>query len=242
MLNIKMKVVGNVAVASEVYRMDLVGDVPQLVPGSFVELSVPGFYLRRPFSVCESSEGHLTLIYKVVGKGTTAMRDFPLGMEVDVIVGLGNGFDVARASHRALLIGGGLGVAPLYQLAIALKQRGIDTVLCAGFNGAEDVFLQEEFAALCSEVRYATMDGSYGAKGFVTEQLSGIEYDTFYSCGPLPMLKSVQGATRTGGQLSLEARMGCGYGVCMGCSIQTVSGPKRVCKEGPVFEKEEVLW
>ena len=182
------------------------------------------------------------MIYKVIGRGTAAMMKFPLGKELDVIVGLGNGFDVSRAKHRALLIGGGLGVAPLYQLAISLKQRGIECILCAGFNGVGDIFLKDEFSAICSEVRYATMDGSYGLKGFVTEQLADIEYDTFYACGPLPMLKSVQGVTRNSGQLSLEARMGCGYGVCMGCSIQTVSGAKRVCKEGPVFEKEEVLW
>lgn len=242
MLNIKMKVVENVAVANGVYRMNLVGGAPQLVPGSFVELSVPGFYLRRPFSVAASSEGQLMLIYKVVGKGTAAMKDFPVGMELDVIVGLGNGFDVARARRSALLIGGGLGVAPLYQLAISLKNRGIDSTLCAGFNSANDIFLKQEFADICTEVRYATMDGSCGKKGLVTEQLSDIEYDTFYSCGPLPMLKAVQAATHTPGQLSLEARMGCGYGVCMGCTIPTVSGPKRVCKEGPVFEKEELVW
>ena len=201
-----------------------------------------GFKLRRPFSVSASDNGLLTLIYKVVGHGTDLMSRFPAGTEVEVIVGLGNGFRTDRTHDAALLIGGGLGVAPLYQLARVLRKQGVTCTVVAGFNRADDIFLEEEFKALGCEVRYVTMDGSHGRKGLVTEHLEGISYDYFYSCGPLPMLKAVQKVLATNGDLSLEARMGCGYGACMGCTIQTTHGPKRVCKEGPVFDKEEVIW
>lgn len=237
-----LKVTQNQRIASDVYRMVLAGDVPELAAGSFVELTVPGCYLRRPFSVSASDKGTLTLIYKVVGRGTDLMSRFPVGTEVETIAGLGQGFHVERSSHAALLVGGGLGVAPLYQLARVLRKQGVACSVVAGFNRADDCFLEDEFTALGCEVRYVTMDGSHGCKGLVTEHLEGLSYDYFYSCGPLPMLKAVQKVLATNGDLSLEARMGCGYGACMGCTIQTVNGPKRVCKEGPVFEKEEVIW
>lgn len=237
-----LKVTQNQRIASDVYRMVLAGDVPELAAGSFVELSVPNCYLRRPFSVCASDKGTLTLIYKVVGRGTDLMSRFPVGTEVETIAGLGQGFHVERSSHAALLVGGGLGVAPLYQLARVLRKQGVTCTVVAGFNRAEDAFLEAEFEALSCEVRYVTMDGSHGRKGLVTDHLADIAHDYFYSCGPLPMLKALQTALTSAGDLSLEARMGCGYGACMGCTIQTVNGPKRVCKEGPVFEKEEVIW
>lgn len=236
------EVVSNKKVAQDVFRMDLRGEVAPLRPGTFVEVSVPGCYLRRPFSVADASEGAFSLVYKVVGKGTAEMSVMGQGSELDILVGLGNGFDVERVSRTALLLGGGLGVAPLYYLAKMLKKKDIHTVLCAGFNTAADIFLRDEYEKICGEVRYATMDGSCGAKGYVTERLSDIEYDFVYACGPLPMLKVVRDVVGTPAQLSLEARMGCGFGVCMGCAIETTAGPKRVCKDGPVFEKEELLW
>lgn len=236
------EVVSNKKVAQGVFRMDVCGAVGALRPGSFVEVAVPGCYLRRPFSVADASDGAFSLIYKVVGKGTAAMSAMGKGSALDILTGLGNGFDVGKVQKRALLIGGGLGVAPLYYLSKILKNKDIHTVLCAGFNTAADIFLRDEYEKNCDEVRYATIDGSCGARGFVTEQLADIECDCFYACGPVPMLKAVSGMVGAPGQLSLEARMGCGFGVCMGCTIETTAGPKRVCKEGPVFEKEELVW
>ena len=237
-----LRVASNKPIAADVWRMELEGDVPQLAAGSFVELTVPGYYLRRPFSVCASSPGKLTLVYKVVGKGTTQMAQWTPDMQTDVLTGLGNGFDCSAPGKRFLLIGGGLGVAPLYQLARTLHDRGGTTILAAGFQSEKDIFLKEEFSTICESVYYATADGSCGQKGLVTELLADLSYDYFYACGPIPMLRAVQAAASTNGQLSLEARMGCGFGICMGCSIQTTNGPKRVCKEGPVFGKEELIW
>lgn len=232
----------NQRLAEQIFVMELSGDVGTLPPGSFVELAIPGLYLRRPFSVSRSENGSVTIIYKLVGKGTETMSHFPVGHPVDVLCGLGNGFDVTKARKKALLIGGGVGTAPLYQLSILLKEQKIETVACLGFNTLSEIFLQKELEENCKEVRVTTLDGTYGEKGFVTTQLTDIEYDYFYACGPLPMLKAVCELLPTQGQLSLEARMGCGYGVCMGCTIPTQLGPKRVCKEGPVFEKEELIW
>lgn len=237
-----LSVASNTPIAADVWRMELLGDIPQLASGSFVELSVPGYFLRRPFSVCASSQNHLTLIYKIVGKGTAQMAQWNTGHQTDVLVGLGNGFDCSSPGKRFLLVGGGLGVAPLYQLARTLHDRGAIAVLAAGFQSGKDIFLKEEFSKICESINYATADGSVGQKGLVTELLPALQYDYFYACGPLPMLRAVQAATYTDGQLSLEARMGCGFGICMGCSVQTVNGPKRVCKEGPVFGKEELVW
>ena len=236
------KIIENRQIASDVYWMSLEGACPVLPAGTFVEIQVPDCYLRRPFSVAASDEGRFAVIYKVVGKGTDLMSRFPVGQQVEVLVNLGNGFDLNCLPKRALLAGGGLGVAPLYQLARVLKNSGVPMILAAGFNTGEDVFLQDEFATLCDEVHYATMDGSLGHQGFVTELFSSMDFDYYYACGPLPMLKAVHGSIVANGQLSLEARMGCGFGICMGCTIETVAGPKRVCKEGPVFRKEELPW
>lgn len=232
----------NFPVAADVWRMTLVGATPALASGSFVEVALPNCYLRRPFSVCASEKNSFTIIYKVVGKGTEIMTHFAEGHDVDVITGLGNGFDESRVRRKALLVGGGLGVAPLYQLALNLRSRGVKCVFVGGFNSEKDIFLRNEFETICDEARYATMDGSFGHQGLVTELISDVDYDYFYSCGPLPMLKALSKVALTSGQLSLEARMGCGYGVCMGCSIETAQGPQRVCKEGPVFDKEVLLW
>ena len=232
----------NQPVASAVWRMVLQGDVPALRAGSFVEVAVPGCYLRRPFSVSTASVGTFSIIYKIVGKGTDLMTHFAPGQSVDVLVGLGNGFDAARAHGRALIVGGGLGVAPLCQLAKDLHALRVPTTFVGGFNTAADIFCEEEFRILCDESLVYTLDGSAGRKGLVTACFDELDFDYFFACGPLPMLKAVAAATPKPGQLSLEARMGCGYGVCMGCSIETNSGPMRVCKEGPVFEKEVLPW
>lgn len=238
----RFRITENSLAAARTYRMTLQGDVMELPAGSFVEVAVPDCYLRRPISVCASRPGEFTLLYKVVGKGTATMAQLTPGQEVDVITGLGNGFDLSVVQARALLLGGGIGTAPLYQLAVQLKERGIATTLIAGFGTREEIFWEEEFTQICDKALFATLDGSSGHKGLVTEFIAGEQYDHFFACGPMPMLKAVSEQVACEGQLSLEARMGCGFGICMGCSIETHSGPKRVCKEGPVFRKEELIW
>ena len=232
----------NERVAAKIFRMDLTGDIPQLVAGSFVEVSLNGLYLRRPISVCESVPGKVTLVYKVVGKGTNQMAELPKGTVLSCLLELGNGFSYPAGCKKALLIGGGIGTAPLYQLAVELRKRNIGTTLIAGFASESEIFYQKEFEKVCDRVLYATMDGTLGHKGLVTELLDGCAYDYFYACGPTPMLKAVTAAVATDGELSLEERMGCGFGICMGCSLMTNHGPKRVCKDGPVFRKEELVW
>ena len=221
-------------------------DLP-IRPGQFVEIAVPGQYLRRPISVCDYADGVLTIIYKVVGVGTDAMSRWQAGQQVDLLVGLGNGYDLACAGERPLLIGGGVGVPPLYMLARALREQGKSVRVILGFNTKDEVFYEEEFRALGCEVEVTTADGSHGTKGFVTEarmeqgiksqepRLNGLCSTYYYACGPLPMLKAVMKHWGDGGEVSMEERMGCGFGACMGCSIQTKEGPKRVCKDGPVF-------
>ena len=228
-----------------VYEMTLKGDTSAITrPGQFVELSLEGYFLRRPISVCNYEEGTLTLIYKVVGKGTAQMATLAAGTQIDTLTGLGNGFDTSVKHNHALLVGGGVGVPPLYRLARNLIAEGKKVSVVLGFNTAAEIFYREQFEALGAEVVVATADGSVGVKGFVTDAIaqSGIDADYFFSCGPLPMLRALTNALSIPGQISLEERMGCGFGICMGCSIQTVSGAKRVCKEGPVFRKEEILW
>ena len=225
--------------------MRLKGDTSAITrPGQFVELSIEGLFLRRPISVCNYDEGELTLVYKVVGKGTAEMAAMQVGRKVDVLTGLGNGFNADAECQRALLVGGGVGVPPLYRLARELLAKGREVTVVLGFNTAAELFYEEEFKALGVNLVVATVDGSKGVKGFVTDAIreSGVAFDYFYSCGPLPMLKALSQSVATDGELSLEERMGCGFGICMGCSIQTASGAKRVCKEGPVFKKEEILW
>ena len=240
-----LEIVENRPLTESVYQMTLKGDTSAIShPGQFVELSLEGFFLRRPISVCNYDEGTLTLIYKVVGKGTAQMANLPQGTKLSALTGLGNGFNDSVECSSALLVGGGVGVPPLYRLARNLIAQGKSVTVVLGFNTASEIFYQSEFEALGAKVIIATADGSAGCKGFVTDAIAqnNIEAEYFYSCGPLPMLRALTTALDIPGEISLEERMGCGFGICMGCSIQTASGPKRVCKEGPVFKKEEILW
>ena len=242
MKQVELKVLENAPVARDVFRMRLEGDVSAVrQPGQFVNLSLPGRFLRRPISVCDREEDRITLIYKAVGEGTAQMSRMAPGETVDVLTGLGNGYDLTRAGEHPLLLGGGVGVPPLYWLAKELRRQGKPVTAVLGFNGAEDVFGEEAFAALGCETRVATVDGSYGIKGFVTDAMPE-EYSYFYTCGPEPMLRAVWRRTETDGEFSFEERMGCGFGACMGCSCKTLTGAKRICREGPVLRKEEILW
>ena len=231
----------NTALTATVYKMVLTGDTDGIVTGQFVNILLDGLYLRRPISVCDCQGDTLTLIYKVVGKGTAQMAAMTAGQTLDVLTGLGNGYDVAKAGDKPLLIGGGVGVPPLYMLARLLREQGKAVSVILGFNTADEVFCEQEFAALGCDVTVTTADGTYGVKGFVTAALPE-EYSYFYTCGPEPMLKAVYKATNTSGQFSFEERMGCGFGACMGCSCKVITGYKRICKDGPVLEKEEILW
>jgi len=232
----------NIPLARSVYRMTLEArDLEQLSPGSFVNIRLQGLFLRRPISVYDSEPGRLTLIYKTVGRGTEQMASLPAGETLDVLTGLGNGYDLSPAGRRPLLLGGGVGVPPLYLLAKQLCARGARVTAVLGFNTAEEVFGEEAFRALGCAVTVTTADGSYGTKGFVTDAVPA-DYSYFYTCGPEPMLRAVYRATKTSGQFSFEERMGCGFGACMGCTCKTVTGSKRICREGPVLEKEELLW
>ena len=232
----------NIALTSTVYKMVLAGDTSAITgPGQFVNILLDGFYLRRPISVNDSIPGELTIIYKVVGKGTEVMAKMVAGQTLDVLTGLGNGYDLSTAGDRPLLIGGGVGVPPLYMLAKELRAKRLDVTVILGFNTKDEVFGEEDFKALGCDTYVTTVDGSYGVKGFVTNALPE-NYTYFYTCGPEPMLKAVYKATTTDGQFSFEERMGCGFGACMGCSCKTVTGNKRICKEGPVLVKEDILW
>ena len=232
----------NTPLTQTVYQMVLGGDTEAITaPGQFVNIKLDGLYLRRPISVCDCNDGELTLVYKVVGKGTEQMSRMPAGAKLDVLTGLGNGYDTAMAGGQALLLGGGVGVPPLYMLAKTLIAQGKTVSVVLGFNTADEVFYEQEFKALGASVTVTTVDGSYGVKGFVTDALPD-NYDYFFTCGPEPMLKAVYKSTATDGQFSFEERMGCGFGACMGCSCKTVTGYKRICKDGPVLKKEEILW
>lgn len=234
----------NKKIARGTYEMKLLGDTSALRrPGQFINIKLDGFYLRRPLSVCDYDGRGITVIYKVVGDGTEYMSKLDAHQRLDVLSGLGNGYDISKSGDAPLLIGGGAGVPPLYLLAKRLIKDGVDMKVIIGFNSAEEVFYENEFASLGAKVTVTTADGSYGAKGFVTDALPPCgSYSYFYACGPEPMLKAVCLACDTGGQLSFEERMGCGFGACMGCSCETKYGGKRICKEGPVLEKEEIIW
>lgn len=232
----------NDPITDNVYKMVLYappGQPPR--PGQFVNVAVEGCYLRRPVSVCDGDAEHLTLIYKEVGYGTMLMSCLGREEYVDILTGLGNGYDTSLSGDRPLLIGGGVGVPPLYLLAKTLLAEGKRPTVVLGFNKRDEIFYEDEFKALGCDVTVTTVDGSYGARGFVTDALPA-DYTHFYTCGPEPMLKAVDYATLTDGQFSFEERMGCGFGACMGCSKKTRTGYKRVCKDGPVFRKEEILW
>ena len=232
----------NTALNALVYKMVLSGDTSAIISaGQFVNVQLSGKFLRRPISVCDANGDELTLVYKVVGAGTRQMSEMQSGDTVDVLSGLGNGYDETKAGERVLLLGGGVGVPPLYLLAKNLLKAGKTVSVVLGFNKADEIFFEDEFKALGATVTVATADGSYGKKGFATDALPET-YDYFYTCGPEPMLKAVYKATNTSGQFSFEERMGCGFGACMGCSCKTITGYKRICKDGPVLEKEEILW
>ena len=231
----------NTALTATVYKMVLTGDTDGIATGQFVNILLDGLYLRRPISVCDCQGDTLTILYKVVGKGTAQMAAMTVGQTLDVLTGLGNGYDIDKAGDKPLLIGGGVGVPPLYMLARLLREQGKAVSVILGFNTADEVFYEQEFAALGCDVTVTTADGTYGVKGFVTAALPE-EYSYFYTCGPEPMLRAVYAATATSGQFSFEERMGCGFGACMGCSCKVITGYKRICKDGPVLEKEEILW
>ncbi len=235
-------VLDNVPLTRDVMKMTLSGDTSAITaPGQFVNILLEGKFLRRPISVCDYNATTLTIIYKVVGKGTAQMQSMISGDRLDILTGLGNGYDLTCAGDAPLLIGGGVGVPPMYNLAKKLIALGKKVSVILGFNTKTEVFYEEEFKALGCDVTVTTVDGSYGVKGFVTNALPE-NYTHFYTCGPEPMLKAVFNATVTSGQMSFEERMGCGFGACMGCSCKTITGYKRICKEGPVMRKEELLW
>ena len=230
-------------IAKDVFRMVLAGDTSAITAtGQFVNLLLDGKYLRRPISVCDWAPGELTLIYKVVGAGTQQMSRMQAGEKLDVLSGLGNGYNTAKSGDRPLLIGGGVGVPPLYALCKQLIAEGKKPQVVLGFNTAEEVFLKDEFSALGVPVTVATANGSVGVKGFVTDAMKDLDYDYFFTCGPEPMFRAIEKVVNTSGQYSFEERMGCGFGACMGCSCKTKYGNKRICKEGPVMEREEIIW
>ncbi len=232
----------NRPLTAAVWEMKLSGDTSAITAsGQFVNILIDGLFLRRPISVCDRTDGMLTLVYKVVGKGTEKMSAMQVGEKLDILTGLGNGYDLTPAGSAPLLLGGGVGVPPLYLLAKELIKVGKNVRVVLGFNTKDEIFYEEEFRALGAEVTVATADGSYGIKGFVTNAMD-VDYSYFYTCGPEPMLRAVWKASRTEGQMSFEERMGCGFGACMGCSCKTLTGNKRICKEGPVMKKEEILW
>lgn len=232
----------NELIAKSVYKMTLQGDTSDITNcGQFVNIKLDGFYLRRPISVCDVEGDTLTLIYKAVGNGTEKMSEMSEGESLQILTGLGNGYDLTKSGGAPLLIGGGVGVPPMYLLAKRLTEKGCKVSVILGFNTRDEIFYESEFKALGCNVAVTTVDGSYGKKGFVTDALPE-NYSYFYTCGPEPMLKAVYRATKTSGQFSFEERMGCGFGACMGCSCKTVTGYKRICKDGPVLEKEEILW
>ena len=236
------KILINTKLADKVYLMVLEGDTSKITaPGQFINIKLDGFFLRRPISICDYDDNTITIIYKVVGEGTEYMSELEAGQKLDCLVGLGNGFDITK-SEKPLLIGGGVGVPPMYNLAKTLIKDGQKPVVILGFNSKSEVFYDDKFKELGCATYVTTVDGSYGIKGFVTDAMQGIDFDYFYTCGPMPMFKAINAATAVSGQFSFEERMGCGFGACMGCTCKTKYGNKRICKDGPVLEKEEIVW
>lgn len=242
MQDIRLTIIENKALTDKMMQMVLsADDLAVQLPGQFINLRIDGFYLRRPISVCDAKPGEVTILYAVVGKGTLALSKMQPGEKVDALCGLGNGYDTALSGTSPLLAGGGAGVPPMYLLAKQLLSEGKQVTVALGFNTASEVFYADEFAFAGCRVLLATVDGSRGTKGFVTDVFPE-DYSYVYACGPEPMLKAVYKASKTSGQFSFEERMGCGFGACMGCSCKTITGYKRICKDGPVLRKEEILW
>lgn len=236
------QILSNVALTNDAYKMVLGGDTRYITaPGQFINIRLEGKFLRRPISVCDYDDKSITIIYKIVGEGTEQLSKLESGEVLDVLTGLGNGYDITK-STKPLLIGGGVGVPPMYNLAKALLADGQKPTVVLGFNTKSEIFYENEFKALGCNTLVTTADGSYGIKGFVTDAMTDLDYDYFYTCGPLPMFKAVYNSTSTSGQFSFEERMGCGFGACMGCSCKTKYGNKRICKDGPVLVKEEIIW
>ncbi len=235
------KITSNKPLTADVYEMRLEGDTRYITaPGQFINILLDGKYLRRPISVCDYNDKEIVIIYKVVGKGTQQMSALSAGDTLDCLTGLGNGYDISK-SKKPLVIGGGVGIPPLYNLTKSLLADGQKPTVILGFNKKEEIFYENEFRALGADVIVATADGSYGVKGFVTDAMPE-DYDYFYTCGPMPMFRAIENKVRTSGQYSFEERMGCGFGACMGCSCKTKYGSKCICKDGPVLEREEIVW
>ena len=237
------RITSNKKIARDIFKMTLAGDTSAITaPGQFVNIKLDGFFLRRPISVCDCVGENLTLIYKTVGRGTEQMSRVAAGDELDLLTGLGNGYDTKISGGSPLLVGGGVGVPPMYMLCRKLISEGKNVTVVLGFNSKDDVFYENEFRALGADVHIATADGTYGIKGFVTDVIKDMQYTFFYTCGPEPMFRAMHKIMKTPGQYSFEERMGCGFGACMGCSCKTLTGNKRICKEGPVMESEEIIW
>lgn len=233
----------NKKLTDSIFEMMLIGDTNSITaPGQFINIKLDGFYLRRPISICDYDESTITIIYKVVGEGTEVMSKMNSGEKLDVLCGLGNGFDTSKSMDKPVLIGGGVGVPPMYNLCKKLIAEGKSVTVILGFNKKDEIFYEDEFKELGADVKVTTVDGSYGIKGFVTDALKDTEYSYFFTCGPMPMFKAIETTATTSGQYSFEERMGCGFGACMGCSCKTKYGNKRICKDGPVLTREEIIW
>ncbi len=237
------EIIENKPLTKDIYEMKLAGKTSHITaPGQFINILLEGFYLRRPISICDYDDKTITIIYKVVGHGTEAMARLSKGEKLDILCGLGNGFDTSKSGKKAVLIGGGVGVPPMYNLCKKLLAEGKEVSVILGFNTASEIFYKEEFEKLGAKVYVSTVDGSEGVKGFVTDVLKDLEYDYFFTCGPMPMFRAIEKIAATSGQYSFEERMGCGFGACMGCSCKTKYGYKRICRDGPVLEREEIIW
>ncbi len=238
-----MTIASNEKIAKDIMKMVLLGETSSLSkPGQFINIKLSGKYLRRPISVCDYTADSITIIYKIVGGGTQQMAEMKPGEALDVLNGLGNGFDTSLSGDAPVIIGGGVGVPPMYGVCKEICSRGITPTVILGFNSKDDVFYKEEFEKLGAAVHITTADGSYGTKGFVTDVLKELDYTYFFTCGPMPMFKAIESVAKSSGQYSFEERMGCGFGACMGCSCKTKYGNKRICKDGPVMVREEIIW
>ena len=242
MKDVLFTIINNEKIAKNTYETVLEGDTEGIRAGAFVNLKLDGFFLRRPISVCEVEGDRLTLIYKVVGKGTEKMAEMGEGEKIWTLTGLGNGYDLTKSGDKPLLVGGGAGVPPMYELCKQLIREGKHPSVILGFGSQDEIFYEDKFKSLGADTYVTTVDGSYGTRGFVTDAFDKIDYTYVYTCGPEPMLKAVYNKSETSGQFSFEERMGCGFGACMGCSCKTKYGNKRICKDGPVLEKEEIIW
>lgn len=237
------EIISNKQLTESIFEMILKGDTSSITaPGQFINIKLDGFYLRRPISICDYDDSTITIIYKVVGDGTEVMSKMYSGEKLDVLCGLGNGFDTSKSMDKPVLIGGGVGVPPMYNLCKKLIAEGKKVTVILGFNKKDEIFYEDDFKKLGADVKVTTVDGSYGIKGFVTDALKETEYTYFYTCGPMPMFKAIESTATTSGQYSFEERMGCGFGACMGCSCKTKYGNKRICKDGPVLTREEIIW